>query len=157
MRNFRTAAVASATALTVVLGGTTLASAQTNEQEQNQEQSSAPSSSSNDQAGDAQGDNTQADDQVIFSPDQEGDKDTSSVIQDGLGGLSEGKGSSKFYDDNDKPWYAADSFGKATDAAAVPQWARDWVDGTVIAGIGAVIGLIIAAFNFASYNGLINL
>ena len=39
----------------------------------------------------------------------------------------------------------------------MPQWARIWYDGTIVAGIGALVGLVIAGFNFASYNGLIKL
>ena len=39
----------------------------------------------------------------------------------------------------------------------MPQWARLWVDGTIVAGIGAIVGLVIAGINYASYNGWIQL
>ncbi|OIR42518.1 hypothetical protein BJP08_04235 [Corynebacterium sp. NML140438] len=135
MRNFRTAAVASATALTVALGGVATASAAEPNPTETQK----------------------ADQQVIFVGKQEGDKDAGKVIADGTKGLFSGLGSSQYFDkeDRDKPFYITDAFGKETDVKAVPQWARTWIDGTVIAGIGALVGLIIAGFNFASYNGLI--
>lgn len=143
MRNFRTAAVASATALTVALGGIATASA---------EEPTTPAKS---------------DRQVIFvGKVKDTDKDAGKVISDGTKGLFNRGGSSHYFDqkvndneknnkDMDQPFYITDAFGKQTDAAAVPQWARTWIDGTVIAGIGALVGLIIAGFNFASYNGLI--
>lgn len=145
MRNFRTAAVASATALTVALGGVATASAA---------QADAPAQ---DETTTTTTEKPKADRQVIFVGKQEGDKDAGKVISDGTKGLFSGKGSSHYYDDTDKPFYITDALGKETDVAAVPQWARAWIDGTVIAGIGALVGLIIAGFNFASYNGLIKL
>lgn len=147
MRNFRTAAVASATALTVALGGIATASAE------DTNPTTTPKS----------------DRQVVFvGKVKETDKDFSKVVSDGTKGLFNGGGSSHYFDqkvndnkddnkDMDQPFYITDAFGKKTDAAAVPQWARYWIDGTVIAGIGALVGLIIAGFNFASYNGLIKL
>ncbi|MCQ4611081.1 hypothetical protein [Corynebacterium sp. CCUG 51687] len=136
MRNFRTAAVASATALTVALGGIATASAE----------ETTPTTTQ------------KSDRQVVFvGKVKDTDKDAGKVISDGTKGLFSGKGSSHYYNDSDKPFYITDAFGKETDAAAVPQWARAWIDGTVIASIGALVGLIIAGFNFASYNGLIKL
>lgn len=145
MRNFRTAAVASATALTVALGGIATASAAVTE---------APAK---DETTTTTTEKPKADRQVIFVGKQEGDKDAGKVISDGTKGLFSGKGSSHYYDDTDKPFFITDALGKETDVAKVPQWARAWIDGTVIAGIGALVGLIIAGFNFASYNGLIKL
>lgn len=148
MRNFRTAAVASATALTVALGGIATASAA--------EKTDTPAKPETVPTA-TETPKPKADRQVIFTGKQKDDKDAGKVISDGTKGLFSGKGSSHYYDDTDKPFYITDAFGKETDAAAVPQWARAWIDGTVIASIGALVGLIIAGFNFASYNGLIKL
>ena len=132
MRNFRTAAVASATALTVVAGGTAIASAE-----------------------DAQNETTSNDKAVVFVGKQEGDKDFGKVVSDGTKGVFDGKGSSKYFDDEDteKPFYPTDAFGNKTNAEDVPQWARYWIDGSVVAAIGALIGLVIAGLNFSFYNG----
>lgn len=132
MRNFRTAAVATATALTVVAGGTAIASAE-----------------------DAQNETTSNDKAVVFVGKQEGDKDFGKVVSDGTKGVFDGKGSSKYFDDEDteKPFYPTDAFGNKTNAEDVPQWARYWIDGSVVAAIGALIGLVIAGLNFSFYNG----
>lgn len=50
-----------------------------------------------------------------------------------------------------------DMLGSSTDVAHVPQWARIWNETLTIAGIGTIIGLIIAGVNYASYNGWIQL
>lgn len=50
-----------------------------------------------------------------------------------------------------------DMLGSSTDVANVPQWARIWNETLSIAGIGTIIGLIIAGVNYASYNGWIQL
>lgn len=50
-----------------------------------------------------------------------------------------------------------DMLGSSTDVANVPQWARIWNQTLSIAGIGTIIGLIIAGVNYASYNGWIQL
>ena len=132
MRNFRTAAVASATALTVLAGGTAIASAE-----------------------DAQNETTSNDKAVVFVGKQEGDKDFGKVVSDGTKGVFDGKGSSKYFDDEDteKPFYPTDAFGNKTNAEDVPQWARYWIDGSVVAAIGALVGLVIAGLNFSFYNG----
>ncbi|MGV0373399.1 hypothetical protein ACUY2A_08455 [Corynebacterium pilbarense] len=130
MRNFRTAAVASATALTVLAGGTAIASAE-----------------------DAQNETTSDDKAVVFVGKQEGDKDFGEVVGDGTEGLFGGKGSSKYFDDTDKPFYPTDAFGNKTNKEDVPQWARYWIDGSIVAAIGALVGLVIAGLNFSFYNG----
>ncbi|OFT58188.1 hypothetical protein HMPREF3151_05065 [Corynebacterium sp. HMSC05H05] len=132
MRNFRTAAVASATALTVLAGGTAIASAE-----------------------DAQNETTSKDKAVVFVGKQEGDKDFGKVVSDGTKGLFDGKGSSQYFDDKDKEFYPTDAFGNKTNKEDVPQWARYWIDGSIVAAIGALVGLVIAGFNFAFYNGWI--
>lgn len=130
MRNFRTAAVASATALTVLAGGTAIASAE-----------------------DAQNETTSDDKAVVFVGKQEGDKDFGEVVSDGTEGLFGGKGSSQYFDDKDEPFYPTDAFGNKTNKEDVPQWARYWIDGSIVAAIGALVGLVIAGLNFSFYNG----
>jgi len=131
MRNFRTAAVASATALTVLAGGTAIASAQ-----------------------DADATETASKDEAVVSEDtQERDKGFGEIVSDGTEGLFGDKGSSKYFDDEDEPFYPTDAFGNKTNAEDVPQWARYWIDGSVVAAIGALIGLVIAGLNFSFYNG----
>lgn len=155
MRNFRTAAVASATALTVFVGGTAIASAQ--DADKPETPNTNASGQENGQDNTKQDDKKKGDKQVIFVGKQEGDKSFGEVISDGTKGLFDGKGSSHYFDDADKPFYPTDAFGEKTNAEEVPQWARYWIDGTVVAGIGALVGLVIAGINFASYNGLIEL
>ena len=140
MRNFRTAAVASATALTVLAGGTAIASAQT--------ETTTPATET------AQTETNQGNDrQVIFVGKQDGDKDFGKVVSDGTKGVFDQKGSSQFFDDKDEPFFPTDAFGKKTNVDNVPQWARYWIDGSIVAAIGALVGLVIAGFNFAFYNG----
>ena len=130
MRSFRTAAVASATALLVSLGGVAAASAE-----------EVPSGSSG---------------AAIFTGPQDGDKPAGQWISDGFNGLSSGLGSSQFFNDQDQPFFGTDGFGKIIDPENIPQWGRVWLDLTALAGIGSVIGGIIAGLNWASFNGLIH-
>lgn len=156
MRNFRTAAVASATALTVFVGGTAIASA-----EENKDPETTATAEQNGQTDTKKPEEKKSnkDKQVIFAGKQEGDKSFGDVVKDGTAGLFNGKGSSKYFDEKDTatPFYPTDAFGKKTNPEAVPQWARYWIDGTIVAGIGALVGLVIAGINFASYNGFIQL
>lgn len=120
MRNFRNAAVASAAAVALTMGGASVASAaEINDQ-------FAPLTTSEGKG-------------AIFAGKQE---------NDGTWPNSANKG------DADK-YYATNHFGEQSDPATVPDWARWWVDGILVAGIGAVVGLIIAGFNWLSYNGLV--
>ncbi|WP_115686275.1 hypothetical protein [Corynebacterium senegalense] len=135
MRNFRTAAVASATALTIAFGGVATASAQSSDAENNAETTTSGS--------------------AVFSGKQDGDKDFGDVIKDGTKGLFNNQGSSQYFNDTDEPFFAADAGGKEKDIDNIPQWGRYWVDGTVVATIGSLVGLVIAGFNWASYNGWI--
>lgn len=155
MRNFRTAAVASATALTVFVGGTAIASAE----DLNKDQTNAAEQQAGQDDKTGQDEKKKSDKQVIFAGKQEGDKSFGDVVKDGTAGLFNGKGSSKYFDEKDTatPFYPTDAFGKKTNPEAVPQWARYWIDGTIVAGIGALVGLVIAGINFASYNGFIQL
>lgn len=162
MRNIRTAAVASATALTVLAGGTAIASAE--DAPQNKPAEETNSSSKTEGNKDAKADRA-----VIFAGKQtdgvkangktEADKDFGQVVSDGTKGLFGGQGSSQYVTQEDAktPFYPTDAFGNKTNVELVPQWARLWIDGTVVAGIGALVGLVIAGVNFASYNGWIQL
>ena len=156
MRNFRTAAVASATALTVFVGGTAIASAEENK---DPETTATAEQNGQDDTKKPEEKKSDKDKQVIFAGKQEGDKSFGDVVKDGTAGLFNGKGSSKYFDEKDTatPFYPTDAFGEKTNPEAVPQWARYWIDGTIVAGIGALVGLVIAGFNFASYNGFIQL
>ncbi|PAT10268.1 hypothetical protein CKJ80_06745 [Corynebacterium hadale] len=153
MRNFRTAAVASATALTVAFGGVAVASAETTE-------TSATTEASYEKPADRPKAETQnKDNSVAFKgfDGREGDKSFNESISDGTEGLFNGKGSSHYVNDAKDPFYGVDAFGKEKNAEALPQWARIWIDGTIVSAIGALVGLVIAGVNFASYNGLIKL
>ena len=156
MRNFRTAAGASATALTVFVGGTAIASAEENK---DPETTATAEQNGQDDTKKPEEKKSDKDKQVIFAGKQEGDKSFGDVVKDGTAGLFNGKGSSKYFDEKDteRPFYPTDAFGEKTNPEAVPQWARYWIDGTIVAGIGALVGLVIAGINFASYNGFIQL
>lgn len=148
MRNFRTAALAAATAATaatVAIGGAATATAETPAPAT---QISEPGQHKTDGPVVFVGEITKADDNK--------DKPFSSVVQDGFNGLSSGQGSSRFFNDTDKLFYGVDAFGTQTNAGNVPQWARYWIDGIVIASITTVVGLAIAGVNWASHNGLLN-
>lgn len=137
MSNFRTAALATATAAALALSGTGVALADT----------TTPTPAGN-----------QAD--AIFKGTKgEGDTDLGTILKEGTKGVFEGKGASEFSKNTNgkTPFYGTDLFGKVTHWQDAPQWARLWVDGATIAGIGAAIGGIIAAVNYASYNGWIQL
>lgn len=134
MRNFRNVALATATAATIAITGTGAAIADTT----------------------ATG--TQAD--ALFKGTKgENDKPLKDIIADGTKGVFNGQGGSQFLEPEDtkKEFDARMMFGKETNWQEVPQWARLWVDGTLIAGIAAAIGGVIAAVNWASYNGWIQL
>ncbi|MCG7277672.1 hypothetical protein MHJ95_01520 [Corynebacterium imitans] len=157
MRNFRTAAVATATALTVAISGTAIAQADEKPGEETQQ-----GSTSEGKQFDTREETKQNGVSPAFQSGKrysEDDKELGQVISDGTKGLFGGKGSSQYVSDNDrdKKFYGVDAFGKETQGDALPQWARLWIDGTIVAGIGALVGLVIAGFNFASYNGLIKL
>lgn len=134
MRNFRNVALATATAATIAITGTGAAIADTT----------------------ATG--TQAD--IAFKGTKgENDTDLRTVVTEGTKGVFDGKGASEFsrLTDGKAPFDVTKAAGKETNWQEVPQWARLWVDGTLIAGIAAVLGGVIAAVNWASYNGWIQL
>lgn len=169
MRNIRTAAVASATALTVLAGGTAIASAEDAPQNKPAEETNSSSKAdravifAGKQTGENAGTKTytekQEDGTVKTVTEKQDDKSLGDVVKDGTEGLFNDAGSSQYVtkEDAKTPFYPTDAFGKKTNPELVPQWARLWIDGTVVAGIGALVGLVIAGVNFASYNGWIQL
>lgn len=128
MRNFRTAAVAAATALTLGLTGTAVAGAQegddvTETQEQNASFSSGITtalSSGSSAAGHDQGAWEENEDGEIVAPEVTGE----------------------------------DMFGEDV-SPDLPAWAQNWKDFNTVASVGAVVGLIVAAVNAAKYVGLL--
>lgn len=207
MRNFRTAAVASATALTVLAGGTAVASAAENsvsfangvytitnngvsvQISEAQANSAVKSRLNADQreafvnaeAADRQKQVTEAlsdetnfpitkidksvkdEKQVEGSSafngfNQEGDRTRGEVLKDLFeGGFENGSSKVGQTTNGREAANAVDLFGKKTAPSNAPQWARIWVELTSVAGIGALVGLVIAGINFASYNGWIQL
>lgn len=150
MRNFRNAALASATALAIAATGTTAAFAET-------AQTDDPRPECYDPEGDYQPGGPL---DVLFKGTAcKGDKSVKEIISDGFEGLSSGQGSSQFLPkgDREKEFDITDAAGKETYWQLLPQWARLWIDATAITGIGAFVGLVIAGVNFASYNGLVQL
>ena len=145
MRNFRNAAVATATAITLAATGTSIALAETTE---NADDSDRVVTHTGNQSS------------VAFQgTKQDGDKSFGEVISDGTKGVFSGAGSSHYVtkEDANTRFDIRDAAGKETNVENMPQWARLWVDGTIVAGIGALVGLVIAGVNYASYNGWIQL
>lgn len=146
MRNFRNAAVASATALALIATGTTAALAQ--------DSNTTPAGDASDRTVTHTGGRGD----VAFNGfSQEGDKQAGEIISDAIEGSQDGVGSSRALskDDTNTRFDGRDAFGKEKNVDNMPQWSRIWVDGTIIASIGALIGLIIAGFNYAKYTGII--
>lgn len=151
MRNFRNAALASATAIAIAATGTTAAFADT-ETESGKTESTCNIERSTETVGGPL--------DVLFKGTAcDTDKSVKEIISDGFEGLSNGKGSSQFLPkgDREKEFDITDAAGKETYWQLLPQWARLWIDATAITGIGAFVGLVIAGVNFASYNGLVQL
>lgn len=122
MRNFRTAAVAAATALTVAFSGTAIASAEDNVSEDTK---SSSSSSSFSQWG----------------------KD--------LGAWSEGEdGKPVIKDENQVSGVDLLGSEKANDEDIAP-WAVLFRDATIAGGVLSLVGGLIAAYNYAVFNGIL--
>ncbi len=134
MRNFRTAAVAAATAVAVSFTGITAASAQDEQQHENNESSFVEGSSvlSSEDAQDSLSSN-------------EDDSNLSSRIGDLMNADEDTSGSELIGDEK----------GNEGDNGDItnPGWARLWRDGNIVAAIGTVVGGIIAAYNYGVYNG----
>ncbi|MGV0434288.1 hypothetical protein ACUY3H_04900 [Corynebacterium ureicelerivorans] len=155
MRNFRNAALASATALAIAATGTTAAFAgdantATTDSDQGKKECYAEREKY-EKGGPLE---------VLFKGTAcDGDKSVKEIISDGFEGLRNGQGSSQFLppEDRNKEFDIRDAAGKETYWQLLPQWVRLWIDATAITGIGAFVGLVIAGVNFASYNDLVQL
>ncbi|WP_313547551.1 hypothetical protein [Corynebacterium sp.] len=136
MRNFRTAAVAAATAVAVSFTGITAASAEEEQQHEDNASSFVEGSSvlSSDRAQD-----------VLSSENTKESPNMSSKIGDLMNADEDASGSEIFGDEK----------GNQGDNGDItnPGWARLWRDGNVVAAIGTVVGGIIAAYNYGVYNG----
>lgn len=156
MRNFRNAALASATALAIAATGTTAAFATGGETGQTSEVT-CEGAKNNDDFRTPENAGGPLD--VLFKGTAcEGDKTVKEIISDGFEGIRAGQGSSQFLpDDRNEEASARDAFGTQTYWQLLPQWMRLLIDATAITGIGAFVGLVIAGVNFASYNGLVQL
>lgn len=117
MRNLRTVAVAAATALTITLGGVSVATAQ---------------------------------ESVPGVADPATDVTLSSALSSGATDLSEVGDELNA----DEEITGEDLLGEETVNDA-PAWATQWVDLTAIAGLGTVVGLIIAGINSLKYIGVL--
>ena len=150
MRNFRTVAVASATAFAVAFGTTTLAAAEDSQPADTTPTPTTSAPAPEQRQGSAK---KNRDQQVVLKGTQKDDKPFSSVVGDGTKGLFTGKGSSHYFNDSKKPFFITDAFGKETHIEQVPQWARWWIDSTVVTTTAALIGAAIGGYNYAAYNG----
>lgn len=158
MRNFRNAALASATALAIAATGTTTAFADSLAGEEETSQGKGNCSGYDRETGNLPKAGGPLD--VLFKGTAcDGDKSVKEIISDGFEGLRNGQGSSQFLppEDRNKEFDIRDAAGKETYWQLLPQWVRLWIDATAITGIGAFVGLVIAGVNFASYNDLVQL
>ena len=131
MRNFRTAAVAAATAVTVAFGGTAIASAETGDQ--NNETITANQ--------DVNDDATPSEISEAASSKDEKYPTLSSK----LGAVTDNKVKAK----------GTDLLGKEVNDKTNPQWAKIWRDGTYALIGTSIAGALIAAYNFAVYNHIL--
>lgn len=122
MRNFRTAAVAAATALTVAFSGTAIASAEDNVSEDTKSSS-------------------------IGSLSSQWGKD--------LGAWTEGEdGKPVIKDENQVSGVDLLGSEKANDED-LPEWSVLFRDATIAGGVLSLVGGLIAAYNYAVFNGIL--
>ncbi|STC68113.1 hypothetical protein [Corynebacterium pilosum] len=128
MRKFRNAALAAATAVTVTFAGVSVADAQTNGTDVTWKN---PGLSS---ARDADADTV--------------DRLSSTWVDGGSSAVGEAT-------DAGKPVNAINLLGSSVDDSQNPLWSLLWRDGAGIAAIAAAVGGVIAAYNYAVYQGII--
>lgn len=147
MRNFRTAAVAAATAVTVAFGGTVVASAETANTNEG-----TTSSAENTNEGSSSNENSNED---SSSAENSNEGSSSSFTQLGKkwGAWEEGEDGKPVVNPDNKVT-GEDMWGKETDPN-MPEWASKWKKGAIALGVSSVIGAIIGAYNFAVYNNII--
>ena len=120
----RNAAIAGATAIAVAFGGTTIASAQENEEENvssNVENTSSDLSSDEDAASEEEGNGGALSSKI-------GDSDL----------VDKGEG-----DDKNTQFNGRDVFGSSKDHDNIPSWAESFYALTIVASIGSLIGLVV--------------
>ncbi|MCQ9336295.1 hypothetical protein NQ011_06300 [Corynebacterium phoceense] len=131
MRNFRTAAVAAATAVTVAFGGTAIASAETGDQ-------------NNETITENQDVTKDATPSEISEAASSKDKKYP-TLSSKLGAVT----------DNTVKAKGTDLLGKEVNDKTNPQWAKIWRDGTYALIGTSIAGALIAAYNFAVYNHIL--
>ncbi|MTD97060.1 hypothetical protein [Corynebacterium guaraldiae] len=143
MRNFRTAAVAAATAVTVAFGGTVVASAETantNEGTSTSTENTNEGTSSNEDSSSAKN-------------SKEGSSSSLTQLGKKWGAWEEGEDGKAVVKPDNKVT-GEDMWGKETDPN-MPEWASKWKTGVITLGVSSVIGAIIGAYNFAVYNNIV--
>ena len=120
----RNAAIAGATAIAVAFGGTTIASAQQNDEENvssDAENTSSELSSDEDAASEEEGNGGSLSSKI-------GDSDL----------VDKGEG-----DDKNTQFNGRDVFGSSKDHDNIPSWAQSFYALTIVASIGSLIGLVV--------------
>ncbi|MEY8577507.1 hypothetical protein AALI21_04245 [Corynebacteriaceae bacterium 6-324] len=120
----RNAAIAGATAIAVAFGGTTIASAQQNDEENvssDVENTSSELSSDEDAASEEEGNGGSLSSRI-------GD---SELVDKGEG------------DDKNTQFNGRDVFGSSKDHDNIPSWAQSFYALTIVASIGSLIGLVV--------------
>ena len=120
----RNAAIAGATAIAVAFGGTTIASAQQNDEENvssDAENTSSELSSDEDAASEEEGNGGSLSSKI-------GDSDL----------VDKGEG-----DDKNTQFNGRDVFGSSKDHDNIPSWAESFYALTIVASIGSLIGLVV--------------
>ena len=120
----RNAAIAGATAIAVAFGGTTIASAQQNDEENvssDVENTSSELSSDEDAASEEEGNGGSLSSRI-------GD---SELVDKGEG------------DDKNTQFNGRDVFGSSKDHDNIPSWAESFYALTIVASIGSLIGLVV--------------
>lgn len=120
----RNAAIAGATAIAVAFGGTTIASAQQNDDE------------------------NVSSDVENTSSDLSSDEDAASEEEGNGGSLSSKIGDSELVDkgegdDKNTEFNGRDVFGSSKDHDNIPSWAQSFYALTIVASIGSLIGLVV--------------
>lgn len=148
MRNFRTAAVAAATAVAVSFTGITAASAQSSEDTENTQETTQETTHEDSESSFQEGSSVLSSDRaqdVLSSENTEESPNLSSKFGELMNAGDTTSGSDLLGDEK----------GNNGDNGDItnPGWARLWRDGNVVAAIGTVVGGIIAAYNYGVYNG----
>ncbi|MBE7338669.1 hypothetical protein [Corynebacterium aurimucosum] len=161
MRNFRTAAVAAATAVTVAFGGTVVASAETANTNEgtstSTENTNEGTSTSTENTNEGTSSTENSNEDSSSAKDTNKDSSSSSSFLSELGykwGAWQKDENGKLVVTRDNKVTGEDMWGKETDPK-MPEWASNWKTGVITLGVSSVIGAIIGAYNFAVYNNIV--